>query len=317
MLDFCITNNLVKMKKVLVIGASGFVGRHLAKKLSADGYSVRCLARTPDKIRDLAKAGCELVQGDISEPASLQNALKSMDAVYITIHTIAAQPANKGSKDYVDVELNGLQNIVSACRENGVSRVIYVTFLGAAPDAKSTWIRGRWKAEQLLLKSGLDATIIRPGMIAGIGGQGFNAVVGNAKRRFAFVMGSGRQRFRCIAITDLVYYIEGVLNEPGAYGQAYDVGGDEILNITQMIDIVADLLGRQHPRKFHIPLGALNAISSIIEPIIKMQKGAMKGLVDSMKTESIGADHKAIAAILPKPLLTFRQSAEKALEKTL
>lgn len=302
------------MKKILVIGASGFVGRHLAKKLSADGYTVRCLARTPNKIRDLEKVGCEVVQGDISEPASLHNALKLMDAVYITIHTIAAQPANKGLKDFVDVELNGLQNIVSACRQNGVSRVVYVTFLGVAPDAKSTWIRGRWKAEQLLLKSGLDATIIRPGMIAGIGGQGFNAVVGNAKRRFAFVMGSGRQRFRCIAIDDLVYYLEGVLNQPGAYGQAYDVGGDELLSITQMIDIVADFLGRQHPRKFHIPLGGLSAISSIIEPMIKMQKGAMKGLVDSMRAEAIGADHKAIAVILPKPLLTFRQSVEKALE---
>lgn len=302
------------MKKILVIGASGFVGGNLAKQLLADGYNVRCLARTPDKIRNLATAGCEVVQGDISDLQSLHNATKSVDAVYVSIQTAVAQPASKGSKDYMDVELAGLQNIVDACKQNGVNRVIYVTFLGASPDAKSTWIRGRWKAEQLLLNSGLDATIIRPGMIVGVGGQGFNTVVSNAKKGLAMVMGSGKQRFRSISVSDLVYYLEGVLNEPKAFGQAYDVGGDEMYNMNQMIDLVAKILERPHPGKFHIPMSGISALSFIIEPLIKMQKGALKGLVDSMKTEAIGVDHKAITKILPRTLLTFKQATIKALE---
>ena len=306
----------MKMKKILIIGASGFVGGYLAKQLLADGYTVRCLARTPDKIHNLATAGCELVRGDISDIVSLQNATKSVEAVYVSIQTVAAQPANTGSKDFMDVELAGLQNIVNACKQNGVNRVIYITFLGASPDAKSSWIRGRWKAEQLLLNSSLNATIIRPGMIAGIGGQGFNALVSNAKKGTAMVMGTGKQRFRTIAISDLVYYLEGVLNEPKAFGQAYDVGGDEMLNMDQMIDMVADIMKRPHPKKFHIPMGGMRALSFIIEPLIKMQKGALKGLVDSMKTEVIGVDHKAITKLLPRTLLTFKQAAQKAIETT-
>ena len=304
------------MKKILVIGASGFVGRNVTQQLAADGYSVRCLARKPNKISDLAAAGCEVVQGDISDSASLQKATLSVDAVYISIQTAAAQHATKSSTDFMDVELAGMQNIVNACKQNHVSRIIYISFLGVSHDAKSSWIRGRWKAEQLLLKSGLNATIIRPGMIVGIGGQGFNAVVGNAKKSTAIVMGNGKQRFRCIAISDLVYYLEGVLNEPKAFGQAFDVGGDELYNMDEMIDVVADILNKPHPKKFHLPMGGLRALSFMLEPMMKMQKGALKGLIDSMKTELIGADPKAIRKILPRPLLTFHQSAEKAIAST-
>ena len=301
------------MKKILVIGASGFVGGNLAKQLLADGYGVRCLARTPDKIIDLSKAGCEVVQGDISDFQSLINATKLIDAVYISIQTIVAQPANKGSKDFMDVELAGLQNIINACKQNGVTRIIYVTFLGTSPDSKSAWSRGRWKAEQLLINSGLDSTIIRPGMIVGIGGQGYNAVVSNAKKSTAFLMGSGKQRYRTIAVSDLVYYLEGVLNEPKAFGQAYDVGGDEMYNVEQMIDLVADVLQKPHPRKRHIPMGIMGKLSFILEPLMKMQKGSLKSYVDSMSGELIGVDPTAIRKILPRTLLTFQGATIKAL----
>lgn len=68
------------MKKILVIGESGFVGGHVAQAMLADGYPVRCLARNPAKIQKLADAGCEIVPGDMLDPASLQRALASVDA---------------------------------------------------------------------------------------------------------------------------------------------------------------------------------------------------------------------------------------------
>ena len=82
------------MKKILVIGASGFVGRYLTRQLLADGYRVRCLARNPDKVKDLAYSGCEIVQGDVTDRSSIEQALDSMDAVYVSIHTLAPQHAN-------------------------------------------------------------------------------------------------------------------------------------------------------------------------------------------------------------------------------
>jgi uncharacterized protein YbjT (DUF2867 family) len=92
----------------------------------------------------------------------MQRAAESVEAVYISVHTNVPQNADMKGKDFMDVELAGLQNIVTACRINGVRRLVYVTFLGAGPDAPSAWVRGRRKAEQFLLNSGLDATVIRP-----------------------------------------------------------------------------------------------------------------------------------------------------------
>ncbi len=300
------------MKKILVIGASGFVGRYVAQALLADGYIVRCLARNPAKVQDLASTGCEIVQGDISDLASMQHALESVNAVYISVHTLSPQHVNTVAQDFMDVEMNGLQNIVTACRTHGVHRLIYVTFLGAAPDASSAWVRGRWKAEQFLLFSGLDATVIRPGMIVGVGGQGFNMTVSNAKRRVSTVIGSGQQRFRCIAIDDLVYYLVGVLNDPRAYGQCYDVGCDDVLTNNQMIDVVAEVLGQRHPAKFHIPQTLLSAIAPLIERMNKLPKGSMKGILNSIKTDAVG-NPMPIRTILPRPPLSNRQAVERAL----
>jgi len=300
------------MKKILVIGASGFVGRRLAQALLEDGYEVRCLARNPAKVQDLATAGCEVVQGDISDLASMQRALESVEAVYVSIHTLSPQHSNTAGQGFMDVEMNGLQNIVVACQSNGVRRLIYVTFLGAAPDAPSEWIRGRWKAEQFLLQSGLDVTVIRPGQIVGVGGQGFNMMVSQAKKSTALVMGSGRQKFRNIALDDLVYYLVGVLNDARANGQCYDVGCDDVLTSEQMIDVAAEVLGRKHPKKIHLSRRFLRSLAPLIERVGKLPKGAITGLVDSLKTDSVG-DPAPIRAILRRPPLPYRQAVERAL----
>ncbi len=303
------------MKKILVIGASGFLGRHVAQALLADGYAVRCVARNPARVQDLATAGCEVVQGDISDLASMQRALQSVDAVYISIHsihTLSPQPASTTGQGFMDVEMNGLENIVTACRTNGVRRLMYVTSLGVAPDSPSAWVRGRWEAQQFLLNSGLDVTVIQPGQIVGVGGQGFDMMVSQAKRSVALMLANGTQKWRNIAVDDLVYYLVGVLNDPRAYGQCYDAGCDDILTNDQMVDITAEVLGRHHPIKIHVPRTLLGALAPVIERVSKLPKGSIKGLVDSMKADAIG-DPTPIRTILPRKPLPYRQAVERAL----
>ncbi len=300
------------MKTILVIGASGFVGRNLTKALLAEGHAIRCLARNPDKVQDLATAGCEIVQGDISDLPSVQRAVESVQAVYISIHTLSSQPGSGAQPRFMEVEKNGLQNVVTACRAHSVRRLIYVTSLGIAPDEHSEWLRERWHAEELLLKSGLDVTVIRPGMIVGAGGRGFEMTVSNAKRRIATIMGSG-PKMRTIALEDLIYYLCGILDDPRAYAQRYDVGNDDVLSSSQSIDMTADILGKPHPIKAHIPLAPLSALAPLIERAAKLPGGAIKGFVEAMKNDGIG-DPMPIRAILPRPLLSFQQAVERALK---
>ena len=303
------------MAKILVIGASGFVGRHLAKGLLAEGYEVRCTARKTERVQDLAALGCEIVQGDVLDLTAMQRALVGMQAVYITIHTLNQQPASTAGQTFVDIERLGLENIVTACRENGVRRLIFVTSLGIDQNSPSAWVRGRWQEEKTLLNSGLNVTILRPGQIVGVGGLGFNMMVANAKRAVAITMAPGENKMQNIAVDDLVYYLIGVLNDPRAYGQAYDVGADDILSNDQMMDVAADVLGRKHPYKLHIPPSLLGAIAPLIERLAKAPKGAIKGLTDGMYTDLIG-DPMPIRAILPRPLLSYRQAVERALKSS-
>lgn len=300
------------MQKILVIGASGLVGGRLARLLLSEGYAVRCLARDPERIADLAAKGCEVVKGDIADAAAVKQAVASVQAVYISIHTLKAQPASPGQR-FMSVELKGVQNVIEACRSSGVRRVVYVTSMGIKADSASEWGRERWRTEQLLLDSGLDATVIRPGMIVGRGGAGFDAVLANAQKSKATVMGSAKMR--TISVDDLAYYLAGVLNEPRAFGQRFNVGSNDVMTVGQMIDVVAGLLGREPPKKSQMPLGVIKLMSPLIERMQKMSKGAMRGFLDGVGTD-LDSDPSPIRAILPREPLSFSQSVQKVLAET-
>ena len=300
------------MKNILVIGASGFVGGYLARQLLAAGYQVRCMVRNPDKMRDMANSGCEIVKGDISDLSSVQQALTSMDAVYISIHTLAPQQSGTVEQQFMDIELNGLKNVVVACEKQNVRRIIYVTAIGISADKTDAWTAGRWKTQQYLLNSGLDITVIQPGMIVGIGGQGFNMVLANAQKSVAFIIGNGRNKFRCIAIDDLTYYLIGVLNDELAYGQCYEVGSDDVLAGDELIDRAADVAGHGHPAKIHISLSILRFAAPLIQRIAKSPKGAIKGALDGLGGDMIG-DPSTIRQLLPRGPLSYKQAVERAL----
>ena len=165
---------------------------------------------------------------------SVNQAIDSIDAVYISIHTLASQHKNTADLDLMDIEMNRLKNIAEGCKIHQIKRLIYVTSLGISEDKKDAWTSGRWKTQHYLLNRGLEVTVIQPGMIVGIGGQGFNMVLANAQKRTAWVVGNGRNKFRCIAIDDLNYYLIRVLNEPKAYGQCYEAGSDDVLTGDQL-----------------------------------------------------------------------------------
>ena len=300
------------MHNILVIGASGFVGRPLVRALLEGGHAVRCLARTPAKVADLMALGCEVVQGDLADAGSIERALAGMDAAYISVHTLSPQGAHTAGQGFMDLEMQGLEHIVAACKTHGVCRLIYLTSLGNVPESRSEWARERWKTEQFLLGSGLDVTVIQPGQIVGVGGTGFDMMLSQAKRSPAIMLANGKQKWRNIALGDLVYYLVGVLNDPRSYGQRYEVGGDDVLTNDQMLDTAADLLGRRPPTKLHLPRRLMGALSPVIERMGKLPRGAFRGLIDGMDGEMVG-DPLPIRQLLPRTPLSYRQAVERAL----
>ncbi|RZM03021.1 MAG: hypothetical protein EOO88_56790 [Pedobacter sp.] len=225
---------------------------------------------------------------------------------------MAPQQKDTADMGFMDIEMSGLKNIVEGSRVQGVRRLIYVTSLGISAASKDAWTGGRWNTQQYLLNSGMDVTVIQPGMIVGIGGQGFNMVLANAQKRSAFVLGTGKNKFRCIAIDDLVYNLIGVLNESKAYGQCYEVGGDDVLTSDELIDAAADVTGHSHPKKIHIPLGLIRFAAPLIELIAKSPKGSIKGALGGMGADLIG-NPSAIRKLLPRKPLSYKEAVAQAL----
>ena len=158
----------------LIIGASGFIGRNLAFALRAEGYGFRCLARNPGRAAPLAKAGFEVVPGDMLDAGSIDRAIAGTQSVYLSVQTVTRRQPGLREGDFMEAEYRGLDNVLAACRSHGVRRVIYVTPLGIEPGSSNPWMHGRWVAEQRLLESGLDATILQPGQELGLGGGAFD-----------------------------------------------------------------------------------------------------------------------------------------------
>ena len=297
---------------VLVIGGTGFVGRWVVRALTAAGLSVRCLVRDPTRAADLAGERVEVVRGDMLDAPAVAAAARQVRAVIVCVHTVSPQPARQTGHDFI-VEEAGVGNIVAACHANEVSRLLYVTSIGVAADARSSWTRGRARIETLLFASGLDVTVLRPGMIVGHGGDGFGLVERGARRRAAVLMSSAQQRFRTVAVDDVAHQLVALIDEPRSFGQHFDVGSDDVLTIDEMIDLAADHLDRPHPVKIHLPRRLIARLSPIIERAAKMPPGAIGGFVGAGSDADMIGDAAPIRALLDHPPVPFAAAMAQAL----
>jgi len=295
---------------VLVIGATGFVGRQVVASLAAKGRLVRCMARTPERAGDLVRDGVTVVPGDMLDQAAVHEAVEGVSAVIVCVHTISPQRSATKHQGFMDVEAQGLRHIVAACEKSGVARVLYVTAIGVAEHAASTWSRGRWLTERELFDSGLDVTVVRPGMIVGRGGDGFAIVARGATKRFAFAFAGPLQRFRTVAVDDLARDLADLLDLPGAVGKTFEVGSDDVLTMREMTDIAATSIGRKPGTILFFPAGVLRLLAPLLERATRVPRGAISGFFGEGPREDMVGDPTALRTILGRVDRSYRQSIE-------
>lgn len=143
-------------RRLLIIGATGMLGRPVAHWLSANGFDVRALVRDPQRARGLLPPQCELATGDVTDSESLRVAADGVEAIYINL-------AAPRSPKHTDIERTGVPRIVEAARQADVGRLLKISFMGVPQTADLWWqIRHKAESERILAESGIDCTIFHP-----------------------------------------------------------------------------------------------------------------------------------------------------------
>jgi uncharacterized protein YbjT (DUF2867 family) len=249
---------------ILVTGGTGFVGPKVVHTLRERDLAVRCLVRKPsaEAAKPLAAWGCELVQGDITDAASLRRAIEGCDVV---VHLIAIR---QGSREKFErVMEQGVSDLVGAAKEAGVRRFVLMSALGTTAETKDLvpYYHAKWENEQAVAASGLEHVIFRPSFIFGREG----GILPTFKRlaRLAPVtpiIGSGEQRIQPIWIDDVAaYFAEGV-ERADAPGRTFELGGPDAVTWNEFWERLKKALGQRRP-SIHVPVGLMRVNALITE----------------------------------------------------
>jgi nucleoside-diphosphate-sugar epimerase/membrane protease YdiL (CAAX protease family) len=222
--------------KVAVAGGSGFVGRHVVERLQSVGHDVIVLARG----RRGTTEGTALVACDVARDPLPTEVLRGCDAM-VNLVGIKRECA---SQTFEAVHVGATQRLVAACRESGIRRLIHLSVVGSRPDQDSAYHETKWRAEEVVRGSGLDFTILRPGIIYGPGDDMVSQLVRIV--RFAPlvpVLGQRDSLLQPVDVRDVAEAAAAALDRPRSIGGCYDVVGPERHTLMAIIGMVAEGTG--------------------------------------------------------------------------
>jgi uncharacterized protein YbjT (DUF2867 family) len=289
------------MVKVVVAGASGFVGRRLCVALAGAGQHVVAMTRDPGRYQGAGSP----VYGDVHDPASLDDALAGCEAAYYLVHSL-------GDRDFECKDAAAAVTFGHAAARAGVRRIIYLGGLGDDRDALSAHLRSRRLVEKLLGSAGVPVTVIRAGIIIGHGGTSWELTRQLVEHLPAMVTPRWvATRTQPIAVDDIVRYLAGVLTLREAEGRVFEVGGPEVLQYVTMLRRVAGIEGRPLP-VLPVPLLTPRLSSLWLTLITDVDTATGRALIDSMTNEVIVRD-ASIRDLIPFDPMPYDDAVRTAL----
>jgi nucleoside-diphosphate-sugar epimerase len=268
--------------KILVTGATGFLGGNLCKHLVKQGHTVRALVRNPKKTELLQTIGIETTKGDLRDFNSLKNAVKNIDIVY---NIAAAWRENLNKEEFFDTNVNGTRNILEAAYQEGVKRFVHCSTVGVhgsvleplgnenspflpRDDYQVSKVKGELIVSEYIRENKLPIVIFRPCGIYGPTDTRFLKLFRAIKKHYFVMIGSGNVHYHFVYIDDL---IDGILlcgEKDEAIGNVYILGSNEIITINELVSTISDIMGVRTPR-FSVPFLPVYYLAKICEFVLK------------------------------------------------
>ena len=247
---------------ILVTGGSGFVGGHVVHELRGRELPVRCLVRDRRRATKLAAWGCELVEGDMTDAASLQRAVDGCPTV---VHLVAIRQGRE--EEFQGVMVDGTRALLAAAQDAGVARLVQMSALGTSEQTKDLvpYYGAKWEMEELVRTSGIPYLIFRPSFIFGGDGGILPTFVKLARLSpVTPIIGSGRQRIQPIWADDVAtYFAEGV-TRADVTGRLFELGGPDAVTWNEFWARLKRARGMRRP-SIHVPVGLMRVNALVTE----------------------------------------------------
>ena len=258
--------------RIAITGGTGFIGHHLSQRLITAGHEVVLLARSK-RNNKLGETPAKFVASDLSDTAVLSSGFTGCDAV---AHC-AGINRELGNQTFERLHIEGTRNVVAAARQAGVKKIALMSFLRARPDCGSRYHESKWAAEEIVRNSAIDYTIVKAGVVYGLGDQMLHHLSHSLHTFPLFAtVGFTEKGIRPLAVEDLVKILDAALVKGRLTRQTVAATGAEELYLSEVVKRVSAVTGKQiwlvpAPLWFHYGMALLWELTMKTPPVARAQ----------------------------------------------
>lgn len=286
------------MTRVLVTGATGFVGGHLVQRLAdSTDHEVRVLVRDPSRLPDADwTTQVEVATGDVGDADALRTALDGVDVAYYLVHAMS------DGDDFAEVDRRLAATFARACEDADVSRIVYLGGLVPEEGEITEHLTSRAEVGRVFLDAAVPAVELRAGMVVGRGSASFD-LLETAVRWLPVVVGPSwlNRSMQPIALADLLHYLVAAAALPADVNRSLDVGGPDVVRYRDLLAAHARAGGRRAPTTVTFPVLMPHTLSFLVGQVAPGPSSLNAALVHSLSVDMVCRDEDAVALLGPPP----------------